>query len=197
VPTLVTGLLTGLSIIVAIGAQNAYLLRQGLTRNHVGIVVGICIASDLLLVNLGVAGVGTLVSDHPVAVSVVRWLGVAYLAGYGLMSLWRARRPGSLEATDGHRSSRRTVATTTLALTYLNPHLYLDILLLGSIAATHGAARWWFSAGVCLASALWFSVVGLGAHAAAPVLARPATWRILDVLIGAVMLLLAARLALG
>ncbi|MFC7406806.1 LysE/ArgO family amino acid transporter [Georgenia alba] len=195
-PVVVTGLLTGLSIIVAIGAQNAYLLRQGLTRNHVAIVITICVLSDMLLIGLGVAGVGSLVRQHPAAVTVVTWLGVAYLAGYGLVSLWRARRPGRLEAASGHRASRRTVVTTTLALTYLNPHLYLDILLLGSIATTYGDDRWWFAGGVWLGSLLWFTGVGLGAHAAAPHLARPGTWRVLDVLIGLVMLGLAIRLAL-
>lgn len=197
VSTAVTGLLTGLSIIVAIGAQNAHVLRQGVLRSHVGLVVGICIISDILLITAGVSGVATVVQEHPVAIPVLRWGGAAYLAGYGLRSLWAARRPQALEAGEGAAPSRRLVAGTTLALTYLNPHLYVDVLMLASIANQYGAERWWFLAGTLTASAVWFLGLGYGAKAASRVLARPATWRVLDLTIGLLMIVLAIRLASG
>ncbi len=194
----VPGLLTGLSLIVAIGAQNAYVLKQGLTRNHVGLVVAICAASDALLIAIGVSGVGALVQDHPTAMTALRWVGAAYLAGYGLRSLWNARNPQGLDPLEGRASGRRTVITTTLALTYLNPHVYLDtVLMLGSIANQHDDGRWWFAAGAAAGSVLWFATLGFGARAASRVMSRPATWRILHLGIGVVMLALAVRLLLG
>ena len=192
------GLLTGLSLIVAIGAQNAFVLRQGLTRNHIGVVVAICAASDALLITLGVSGVGAVVREHPTALAVLRWVGAAYLLAYGLRSLWSARRPHGLDPLAGRAAGRRRVVATTLALTYLNPHVYLDtVLMLGSVANQYGSDRWWFAAGAVAGSVLWFTALGFGARAAAPVLRRPATWRVLDVAIGAVMIVLAVRLATG
>lgn len=196
--SVVPGLLTGLSLIVAIGAQNAFVLRQGLTRNHLGIVVAICAASDALLITLGVSGVGAVVREHPTALAVLRWVGAAYLLAYGLRSLWSARRPHGLDPLAGRAAGRRRVVATTLALTYLNPHVYLDtVLMLGSVANQYGGDRWWFAAGAVAGSVLWFTALGFGARAAAPVLRRPATWRVLDVVIGAVMIVLAVRLAVG
>ena len=192
------GLLTGLSLIVAIGAQNAYVLRQGLTRNHVGLVVAICAMSDALLIAIGVSGVGALVQDHPTAMTALRWVGAAYLAGYGVRSLWSSRKSQALDPLEGRASGRRTVVTTTLALTYLNPHVYLDtVLMLGSIANQHEGGRWWFAAGAAVGSFLWFTSLGFGARAASQVMSRPATWRVLDVCIGVVMIALAVRLLLG
>jgi L-lysine exporter family protein LysE/ArgO len=189
------GFLTGLSLIVAIGAQNAYVLRQGLRRDRVAAVVLVCMLSDLVLITLGVAGIGAIVDRAGFVLDVVRWLGVAFLAWYGVGSLRRAAHPGNLEA--GERGSQRVV-TTAVLLTWLNPHVYLDtVLLLGSIANTHGAdGRWWFALGAGLASIVWFAGLGYGARLAAPVLARPTAWRVLDVLIGLTMLLIAVRLAL-
>jgi L-lysine exporter family protein LysE/ArgO len=192
------GLLTGLSLIVAIGAQNAYVLKQGLTRNHVALVVLICAVSDALLITVGVSGVGALVQDHPTAMTVLRWVGAAYLAAYGLRSLWSARRPQALDPLEGGGTGRRTVVATTLALTYLNPHVYLDtVLMLGSIANQHGDARWWFAAGAVAGSFLWFTALGFGARAASRAMSRPGTWRVLDLVIGVVMITLAVRLLLG
>ncbi|KAE8765302.1 LysE/ArgO family amino acid transporter [Georgenia thermotolerans] len=192
------GLLTGLSLIVAIGAQNAFVLRQGLTRNHIAVVVAICAVSDALLITLGVSGVGAVVREHPTALAVLRWVGAAYLLAYGLRSLWSARRPQGLDPLAGRAVGRRRVVATTLALTYLNPHVYLDtVLMLGSVANQYGPDRWWFAAGAVAGSLLWFTALGFGARAAAPVLRRPATWRALDVVIGAVMIVLAVRLATG
>ena len=198
--SLAAGLLTGLSLIVAIGAQNAFVLRQGLRREHIGLVVAICALSDVVLIAAGVAGVGSIVEHAPVALDVVRWLGVAFLTWYGVSSLLRARRAESLHASNGSATgSRRAVAGKAIALTWLNPHVYLDtVLLLGSIANHQGSVgRWWFAVGACVASALWFTGLGYGARAAGPLLARPRAWQVLDVLIGLTMLAIATSLALG
>ena len=196
---LAAGLLTGLSLIVAIGAQNAFVLRQGLRRSHVGLVVAICALSDVVLIVAGVAGIGVVVDRAPWAVEVVRWLGVAFLSAYGVLSLLRARRPQALSVGDAAVESRGGVSARAVALTWLNPHVYLDtVLLLGSIAGTHGTTgRWWFALGACVASLGWFAGLAHGARLAAPRLTDPRAWQVLDVLVGLVMLAIAARLALG
>lgn len=196
----VAGLLTGLSLIVAIGAQNAYVLRQGLLREHVGLVVAICAVSDLVLITAGVAGIGTIVERAPWAVDAVRWFGVAFLTWYGVSSLLRARKAESLRAADDRpASSRRGVAVRALALTWLNPHVYLDtVLLLGTIANHQGpTGRWWFAVGACVGSVLWFCALGFGARLASRLLSRPRAWQVLDVAIGLVMLAIALQLATG
>jgi L-lysine exporter family protein LysE/ArgO len=193
------GLLTGLSLIVAIGAQNAYVLRQGLAREHVGLVVAICALSDVLLITAGVAGIGRIVEQAPWAIDVVRWFGVAFLTWYGVSSLLRARRAETLHAADRVTVSRRGVAVRAFALTWLNPHVYLDtVLLLGTIANHHGpTGRWWFAVGACVGSVVWFSGLGFGARYASRWLSRPRAWQVLDVLIGVTMLAIALSLALG
>jgi L-lysine exporter family protein LysE/ArgO len=193
------GLLTGLSLIVAIGAQNAYVLRQGLAREHVGTVVAICAVSDAVLIAAGVAGIGTLVERAPWALEAVRWFGVAFLVWYGVSSLLRARRGESLRAGDGAVVRRTSVAAKAVALTWLNPHVYLDtVLLLGSIANQQaGDGRWWFASGAALGSVLWFTGLGYGARRAAGLLASARSWQVLDVLIGVTMLAIAVSLALG
>lgn len=199
-PTL-AGLVTTASLIVAIGAQNAYVLRQGLLRSHVGVVVLVCAASDAVLIAAGIAGVGALVDRAGWTLVVVRWLGVAFLLWYAAGSLRRATRPESLAAAagDGTTEARRGVVTRTVLLTWLNPHVYLDtVLLVGSIANTHGhVGRWWFAVGASLGSLLWFFGLGYGARVLSPLLARPRAWQILDVLIGLTMLGIALKLALG
>ncbi|UOE21925.1 LysE family transporter [Thermobifida halotolerans] len=183
---------------MAIGAQNAFVLRQGLRRAHVGLVVALCAASDALLIAVGVGGVGALVQQHPTVLAVLRWSGAAYLAAYGARSLWSARRPQALHAAPEREGGRWAVVATTLALTYLNPHVYLDtVLMLGSLANQHGADRWWFAAGAAAGSLAWFACLGFGARAASHVLGRPATWRLLDLAVGVVMVALALRLLLG
>src|SRR4051794_23209059 len=195
----VAGLLTGLSLIVAIGAQNAFVLRQGLLRQYVGPVVAICAVSDLVLIAAGVAGIGAIVQHAPTALTVVRWLGVAFLTAYGVRSLWRARHAESLHAAAENPIRLRTALAQMGALTWLNPHVYLDtVLLIGSIAAHHGpTGKWWFAAGAGLASIIWFTGLGYGARLLAPLLARPRAWQVLDVLIGLTMLAIAAQLAFG
>jgi len=198
-PVLLTGFLTGLTLIIAIGAQNAFVLRQGLLHAHVGVVVAICAVSDLALILAGVTGIGTVVEQAPAAITVVRWLGVAFLTWYGVASLLRARRPGGLRAGTSAGSGRRTAVLTALALTWLNPHVYLDtVLLLGSIANQHGTdGRWWFGAGAAVGSVVWFVGLGYGARRMAGVLASPRAWQLLDVLIGLTMLGIAVMLARG
>jgi L-lysine exporter family protein LysE/ArgO len=194
-----TGLVTGLTLIVAIGAQNAFVLRQGLAREHVGAVVAVCAVSDLVLILAGVAGIGTVVAQAPWALTVVRWLGAAFLGWYAVSSLLRARRPESLRAAGTRTGSARGAVVRAVALTWLNPHVYLDtVLLLGTVANHEGpTGRWWFALGACAASVLWFGGLGYGARLASGVLARPRAWQVLDVVIGLVMLAIAVRLALG
>lgn len=190
------GLLTGWSLIVAIGAQNAYVLRQGLARRYLGVVVAICAVSDLVLILAGVAGIGTIVERAPTALDVVRWLGVAFLLWYGVSTLVRARRTQGLEAARSGVGSTRAAVATAVALTWLNPHVYLDtVLLLGSIANQHGDGRWWFGGGAALASLVWFTVLGYGARLAHGLLASARAWQVLDVLIGLTMIVIAATLA--
>jgi len=193
------GLLTGLSLIVAIGAQNAFVLRQGLRRVRVGAIVAVCTLSDFVLIIAGVSGIGAVVQHAAWALVVVRWIGVAFLTGYGLSSAWRARRRSALTAAPDDSRSRGAVVRRAFAFTWLNPHVYLDtVVLLGSIANAHGpSGRWWFAAGAGTASVLWFTGLGFGARLAAPLLATARAWQILDLLIGATMVLLALKLALA
>jgi L-lysine exporter family protein LysE/ArgO len=198
----VTGLLTGLSLIVAIGAQNAFVLRQGLRRARVGAIVTVCILSDIALTLAGVAGIGAIVQHADWALQAVRWFGVAFLTWYGLSSVWRARRPSALAASpDGNGGGGQPSLASTLrrilALTWLNPHVYIDtMVLLGSIANSRGPVdRWWFAVGALVASILWFVGLGFGARFAAPLLTTPRAWQVLDLLIAATMLAIAAKLA--
>ena len=192
-----TGLVTGLALIVAIGAQNAFVLRQGLARAHVGPVVAVCLVSDAVLIAAGVAGIGALVEQAGWLLQAVRWGGVAFLTTYGVLSLRRALRPGALRAADTGAGTRHRAVLTALALTWLNPHVYLDtVLFLGSVATTQGAdERWWFGLGAVLGSAVWFLGLGYGARRAHRLLSRPRAWQVLDALIGLAMLLLAVGLA--
>ena len=197
------GFLTGLSLIVAIGAQNAYVLRQGILRAHVPAVVAVCAISDLVLILAGVGGVGAVVDRAPMLLDVVRWFGVVFLLWYAVGALRRAFGTEALSASgDGSGAeSRGRVVGRAVALTWLNPHVYLDtVLLLGSIAATHddvAGGRWWFAAGAGLASIVWFTGLGFGARRLAPLLARPRAWQVLEVGIAATMIFVAAKLALG
>lgn len=195
-PVALTGFAAGLALIVAIGAQNAYVLRQGLRREHVGAVVAVCLAADIALIAAGTLGIGALMERAPAVLDALRWAGAAYLAWFAVRSFRSAARPGELTGT-GERS-RHSVILTAASLTFLNPHVYLDtVVMLGSLANTHGALRWAFAGGAMLASAAWFTVLGFGARALSGPLGRPTTWRVLDVVIGFLMLGLAAYLALS
>ena len=248
--TALAGLGLGLGLIVAIGAQNAFVLRQGIRREHVLAAVLICIASDAVLIVAGVAGAGALFTALPWLVTVARWGGALFLLCYALLAGRRALRgadpdvgalrvdsgrggddaevrgaltapepappaaagrsdrtgtstlamePPATAAVDAPGPSRLVaVVTTALALTWLNPHVYLDtFVLLGSVGSSQGSARWAFAAGAVVASTLWFSALGLAARALAPVFARPLAWRVLDGSIAVVMSCVAAGLLLG
>lgn len=184
-------------LIIAIGAQNAFVLRQGLRREHVLAVVVTCAASDLLLISAGIAGLGVVVTARPGAVTIIRWGGVLFLTGYAALAAYRALRPSTLAPADRAPATLRATLLTCLALTYLNPHVYLDtVLLLGTVAQQH-PHRWLFGIGAAAASVVWFTALGAGARRLAPVLARPAAWRALDGLIATVMLVLGISLAVG
>jgi L-lysine exporter family protein LysE/ArgO len=192
------GFLLGLSLIVAIGAQNAFVLRQGLARQHVFAVTTICALSDLVLIAAGVAGLGVLIRQAPMLLAFVALAGAAFLATYGVLSFRRALRPATLAPAGSAGATLAATIATCLALTFLNPHVYLDtVVLIGALSARHdGTAAFAFGAGAGLASILWFYGLGYGARLAAPIFARPAAWRVLDTLIGIVMLAIAVRLIL-
>ena len=178
-----SGMALGLSLIVAVGAQNIYVLRQGLRKQHVGLVAVICSVSDFVLISAGVGGLGALIQSVPLVVQVAQWAGAAVVLAYGAMAGYRAVK-GQRVVVGRHSVTSQTVGTavaTTLALTWLNPHVYLDtVVLVGGLAATHGDDRWWFGLGACLASTLWFVALGYGARYLAPLLERPGAWRVLD-----------------
>ena len=194
------GLGLGLSLIIAIGAQNAFVLRQGLRREHVLVVIVICAASDAVLIALGVAGAGWVFDRVPWLVEVVRWAGALFLLTYAVLAARRAIKPKTLDPASGGPSasaSLAAVAGTCLALTWLNPHVYLDtIVFLGSVASTHGDQRWAFGVGAMIGSVLWFTALGFGARLLAPVFAKPLAWRVLDGIIAVVMVVLAISLVL-
>lgn len=191
---------TGLALIVAIGSQNAFVLRQGIRGEHVAAVVLVCGVSDAVLIAAGIAGVGALLQANPAIVDVVRFAGAAFLVAYGAMAARRAVRPGTLTASGRQAAvSLGAALSTVLALTWLNPHVYLDtVLLLGSVANQQAQdLRWWFGAGAIAASLAWFSALGFGARVLRPFFARPSSWRVLDGLVAVVMLTLGIRLAVG
>ncbi|MGY2127191.1 LysE/ArgO family amino acid transporter [Blastococcus sp. SYSU DS0617] len=193
---LASGFALGLGLIVAIGAQNAFVLRQGLRLEHVAAVVAVCALSDVALIGAGVLGAGAVVSRLPLLIPVVCFAGAAFLLGYGLLAARRALRPGVLVTeAGGGAAGLATAVTTCLALTWLNPHVYLDtVVLLGSMAAAYGEHRWQFAAGAALGSVGWFTALGYGARLLRPVFARPAAWRVLDGAIAVVMSALALSL---
>ncbi|MEL4319731.1 LysE/ArgO family amino acid transporter [Leifsonia sp. YIM 134122] len=226
---LLAGLGVGFSLIIAIGAQNLYVLRQGMRREHVIVVIAICAISDAVLIAVGVSGIGAALQHLPWLVVVVRWAGAAFLITYGLLAARRAwsGEGGLVDASEGTpvdapatdaagpasggisagvatatraprvAASVTAVVTTTLALTWLNPHVYLDTLfLLGSVANSYADERWWFAVGAMAASIIWFSALGIGAGHLGRVLRSPRAWRILDGVIAAVMIVLGVLLVL-
>jgi L-lysine exporter family protein LysE/ArgO len=199
-PAFATGLALGGSLIIAIGAQNAFVLRQGLRREHVAAVVAVCALLDIVLMSAGVGGLGALVGAHP------RWLDVAALAGaavlvaYGVAAFRRAARPQTLQAqANGSAQPLRRVLLQVLGISLLNPHVYLDtVVLVGAIGARQPAAgQLPFLLGACTASVLWFTTLGFGARALSPLFARPGAWRVLDVIVALTMWGIAAQLAWG
>jgi len=220
---LLAGVGLGLSLIVAIGAQNLFVLRQGIRREHVFLVAAICAVSDAVLILLGVSGVGMVLAAMPWLIDVVRWAGAAFLVVYGILAARRAWRPSEqalavAEAEDAasvpppspapegsiatataivQRARVMPVVLTCLALTWLNPHVYLDtVFLLGTVANTHGEDRWLFAAGAMFASVAWFFGLAFGARFLSRWLSTPRAWRILDGIIAVVMIALGASLVL-
>jgi len=214
ITTVLAGFGLGLSLIVAIGAQNLFVLRQGIRREHVVAVAAICAVSDAALIALGVSGIGLVLAAVPWLVDVIRWAGALFLVGYGLLAARRALRPSgqtlAVDAADetaapptassgavGARTRLAPVILTCLALTWLNPHVYLDtVFLLGSVASTHGGGRWLFAGGAMAASILWFFGLAFGARFLGRWLATPRAWRILDGVIAVVMIGIAVSLVL-
>lgn len=188
---LVQGLGLGGGLIIAIGAQNAYVLRQGLRREFALAVATVCFLCDMALIALGAGGFGSLVAAFPALTTIAAWGGAAFLAWYGLRALRSALKPGTLEADGGSARvpSRGRAVLTALALSLLNPHVYLDtVVLIGGIAGQYALSdRPWFAAGAMSASLLWFYGLVLGARWLAPLFRRPVAWRVLDLVICAVM----------
>ena len=194
---LIPGFLTGLSLIVAIGAQNAFVIRQGLLRSHVLLVVAVCSISDALLIVLGTSGLGAIVKTNQDLLTFIRWFGVAYLTWFGIRSLRSAFKENQLVATGATESSWKKILATVLALTYLNPHVYLDtVIFVGSLANQFASDRWFFAIGASAASLLWFSSIGFGAQAASKIMSKPIFWKIFDTFVAIVMFSIAFTLAI-
>lgn len=191
--------MTGAGLIIAIGAQNAFVLRQGLQRSHVGLVVSVCIAGDVTLIFCGVAGIGALVHQWPALLQGLRFGGAVFLAWYGAIAARRAwRGHHTLTPTQGSAGGWRRALLACLAFTFLNPHVYLDtMVLLGGLSTRYpGMVRWVFGLGACIASMAWFTTLGYGARLLLPVFRDPRAWRALDAVIAAFMLALCALLLL-
>lgn len=193
---LITGFFTGLSLIVAIGAQNAFVIKQGLKREHVILVVALCAISDAVLIFLGTGGLGALLQRQRDLLEVLRWFGVSYLIWFGIKSFRSALNNKSMVASAENPASAIKVAMTCLGFTYLNPHVYLDtVIFLGSLANQFQSDRWIFAAGGSIASVLWFATIGFGAQAAAKYMAKPIFWKVLDFVIAGIMFTVALALA--
>jgi L-lysine exporter family protein LysE/ArgO len=190
------GFLTGLSLIIAIGAQNAFVIRQGLTKKYVLLTVLICAVSDALLIALGASGLGALIKSNRNVLEFVRWFGVIYLLWFAFKSARSAFRTASLNSVGEASGDIKSVILTVLALTFLNPHVYLDtVILLGSISNQFGSDKWFFVLGAMIASFTWFTAIGFGAKSASRFMSKPIFWKILDSIIAAIMLSIAAFLA--
>ena len=196
-PVFVQGLTLSLGLIVAIGAQNAFVLRQGLRREHVGSVVLFCAVADAVLITAGVLGMAQALGERPNLSRALALADAAFLTVYGWRALRRARHPNALRANEGGSGLSLTAAVSqAAAFTLLNPHVYLDtVLLVGSIGAQQPTGlRAWFVAGACTVSLLWFGLLGFGARWLAPWFAKPKAWQLLDGLIGLTMFALSALL---
>jgi L-lysine exporter family protein LysE/ArgO len=191
-----TGFAIGGALIIAIGAQNAFVLRQGLQRQHVGLIVAFCALADFTLIVAGVAGIGRLLQTLPGLETGLTLFGALFLLAYGLLAWRRALKPAALQAAQARPLTRTAALAQAAAFTLLNPHVYLDtVLLVGSVGAQQATElRPWFVAGAGSASLAWFASLGYGARALSPWFAKPQAWRVLEALVGATMLLLAAGL---
>ena len=192
-----TGLLLGGSLIIAIGAQNAYVLKQGLLKSNVFLICFICSLSDALLITLGTSGIGSIIESHPEWLKIVTWLGSAYLLSFAFKSFRAALSNETLQSASSTNSQNtKTVITTVLSLTFLNPHVYLDtVLLIGSIASPYNVVdRIHFTLGAVSASFIWFFSLGYGARFLSPLFSKPSSWKALNIIIGLVILLIVYQL---
>ena len=196
-PAIVSGLFTGLSLIIAIGAQNAFVIRQGLVGKFVLPVALLSAFLDVGLILLGVAGLGALLESVPFLLGLVRWLGAAYLIWFGISSLRRANSGASMDVSGQGTASLSGALVLTATFSLLNPHVYLDtVVFLGAIAAQFGDARWWFALGASIASIVWFLSLAYGAKSLSRFVTKPSFWKVLDRVIAGVMFALALGLIL-
>lgn len=194
------GAMLGAGLILAIGAQNAFVLRQGLRREHVLLVVLTCLMGDIICISAGVAGVGGFIVSHPSFLAIATWGGALFLLYYGGLAAWRAIRARDrlLVETTGEKTPAMSVFLTALAFTFLNPHVYLDtVVLLGSLSTQYGDERWWFSLGAMLESVVWFFALGFGAQLLTPIFRRASAWCIFDAIVAVLLWILAASLILN
>jgi L-lysine exporter family protein LysE/ArgO len=190
-----SGVASGLALIIAIGAQNAFVIRQGLQRQHVLIVVLLCAISDALLIAAGTAGLGQVIESAPQVLEVIRWFGVSYLAFFGIKSVRSAFKHNALTLEQGAFVSKKKTILTVLGLTFLNPHVYLDtVIFLGSIANQFPSEKWLFSSGAMVASFLWFFFIGFGSKIAARFMVKVIFWKVLDLSVATLMFTLAIYL---
>lgn len=196
-PAIVSGLFTGLSLIIAIGAQNAFVIRQGLVGKFVLPVALLSAFLDVVLILLGVAGLGALLESVPFLLGLVRWLGAGYLIWFGISSLRRANSGASMDVSGQGTASLSGALVLTATFSLLNPHVYLDtVVFLGAIAAQFGDARWWFALGASIASIVWFLSLAYGAKSLSRFVTKPSFWKVLDRVIAGVMFALALGLIL-
>jgi len=199
IPTFLTGFAMSAALIMAIGAQNIFVLRQGLRREHIGMIVLFCGSADALLIVAGVSGVGAILAAMPQLTMALTCGGATFLSLNGLKAFHRMMTPGAMTANSPPAVTLGRALATTAAFTFLNPHVYLDtVLLMGAAGSSQPSAlRPVFVAGAATASITWFAALGYGARILAPVFSRPSAWRVLDALVGTIMLALAASLLIG
>ena len=196
VSAVLPGLITGLSLIIAIGAQNAFVIRQGLTRRFVFEIALVSATLDATLILLGTGGLGAIIQAVPVVFEVVRWFGVAYLVWFGIQSIRRAFATEVMSLDGDSASTRWGIVLSTVTFSLLNPHVYLDtVVFLGSVANQFGDDRWWFALGACAASFLWFFAIAYGARGLSRYVTKPIFWRVLDSIIAVTMFAIATILA--
>ena len=195
---IVPGFLAGLSLIIAIGAQNAFVIRQGLTKKYVLLTVLLCACSDALLIALGASGLGALIKSNKDLLEFVRWFGVAYLLWFAFKSAKSAFKSAALNSAGEASADKKSVILMVLGLTFLNPHVYLDtVILLGSIGNQFVPNQWWFAAGAVVASFVWFFSLGYGAKLLSKYMSSVRFWQVLDVVIALVMFSIALTLLFG
>lgn len=195
----ISGLMLGAGLIVAIGAQNAYVLRQGLRQEHVGLVVLTCLMGDVICITAGVAGVGAIIASHPLLLTIATWGGAIFLFWYGTQAFRRALRANNamMVSATGERMTAQVALGSCLAFTFLNPHVYLDtVVLLGSLSTQYvpSGNQWWFGLGAMCASLIWFVSLGYGARLLSPLFRKPRAWQVFDFVVAVLLWILAASL---